>query len=337
MLCFERMLTAVDSHTEGMPTRVVTGGLGPVAGGTMLEKQRYIAGSCDHLRRLLVLEPRGHDAMVAALLLPPSDPDADLGVVFVDEMGYLPMCGHGTIGVATVAVATGIVRATEPCTRLVLDTPAGRVTAEVAVRDGRVSGVRLTNVPAFLLERDVQVEVAGLGRVVLDVAYGGNLFAILPARSVGLALEPGRSRAIVDAGARIMEAVERQVSVQHPLHPEIHEVKHVIFTGPANRPDAHAKNATVIYPGVLDRSPCGTGTSARMAQLFERGELGLNEPFVHESILGTTFTGRLVAQEELGAGLCAVVPAIEGRAWIDGFQQLVLDPDDPFPAGFALG
>jgi len=332
----EKMVTAVDSHTEGMPTRVVTGGFAPVPGETMFEKQQHVKGELDRLRRLLVFEPRGHTVMVAAVLLPPTDPEADIGVVFVDEMGYLPMCGHGTIGACTVAVETGLVQAEEPVTRLIVDTPAGRVSTEVRVENGRVKSVRFQNVPAFLARRDVEVEVGGFGRLSMDIAYGGNFFAVLPARSVGLALEKRNSQELVEAGMEIMGAVEQQVRVQHPGNPEIHEVKHVVFTGDADVGGADAKNATVIYPGMLDRSPCGTGTSARMAQLYERGELALDEDFVHESIIGTHFTGRLVEEIELSGGVRAVVPTIEGRAWIHGFQQLVVDPEDPFPAGFAL-
>jgi proline racemase len=336
-MLLEKMVTAVDSHTEGMPTRVITGGFAPVPGETMFEKQRYVRDELDRLRRMLIFEPRGHTVMVAAVLLPPTVPGADLGVLFVDEMGYLPMCGHGTIGVCTVAVETGLIQAEEPVTHVTLDTPAGRVVARARLENNRVKSVEFQNVPAFLAKEDVEVEVEGFGRLMLDIAYGGNFFGILPASSVGLSLEKRNSQALVEAGMKIMAAVEEQVRVEHPSNPEIREVKHVLFTGDADVEGAHAKNATVIYPGMLDRSPCGTGTSARMAQLFGRGELGLGEDFVHESIIGTLFTGRLVEEVKLGAGTSAVVPTIEGRAWIHGFQQLVVDPEDPFPAGFALG
>ncbi|WP_041328281.1 proline racemase family protein [Rubrobacter xylanophilus] len=335
-MLLEKMITAVDSHTEGMPTRVVTGGITTMPGETMFDKQLYMRNKLDHLRRMLVFEPRGHTVMVAAILVPPTDQEADLGVLFVDEMGYLPMCGHGTIGVCTVAVEVGLVEAKEPVTQIILDTPAGKVFARARLEGARVRSVEFQNVPAFLAERDVEVEVKGIGRLRLDIAYGGNFFAILPASSVGLSLEREFSREIVDLGMKIMASLERQVCVEHPSNPEIREVKHVLFTGEADVDDADAKNATVIYPGMLDRSPCGTGTSARMAQLFARGELGLGESFVHESIIGTLFTGRLVEEVRLGEGTPAVVPTIEGRAWIHGFQQLVVDPEDPFPAGFTL-
>jgi proline racemase len=332
---FEKLITAVDSHTEGMPTRVVTSGIGPVPGRTMFEKKRYVEQNLDHLRRLLMFEPRGHGSMSGSILLPPTDPEADLGVVFIEVSGCLPMCGHGTIGTCTVALETGLVKAVEPVTRLVLDTPAGRVTAEATVENGRVKKVKIQNVPSFLYKRDVTVDVPGLGPLTLDIAYGGNFYGILPAASVGLSLERKLAGRLVEAGMRIMEAVGEQVEIRHPENPGINEIKHTILTGPATVPGAQAKAAVVIYPGTLDRSPCGTGTSARMAQLFGRGELALNQEFIHESFIGTTFTGKLVQASRAGS-VAAVVPTIEGRAWITGLQQFVLDPTDPFPAGFLI-
>ncbi len=333
---FEKLITAVDSHTEGMPTRVVTSGIGPIPGKTMFEKKRYVEEHLDHLRTLLMFEPRGHGSMSGSILVPPTDPEADLGVVYIEVSGCLPMCGHGTIGTVTVAIETGLVKAVEPVTRLVLDTPAGRVTAEATVENGRVKKVKIQNVPSFLFARDVEVQTPGLGRVKLDIAYGGNFYGILPAEAVGLSLKKGLAQELTGAGMKIMAAVQQQIPVQHPLNPGISEIKHIIFTGPGQAENASSKAAVVIYPGTLDRSPCGTGTSARMAQLFGRGELGLNQDFVHESFIGTTFTGRLVEELALNREIKAVIPTIEGRAWITGFQHFVLDPEDPFPAGFLV-
>lgn len=330
------MITAVDSHTEGMPTRVVTSGFGHVPGKTMFDKKRYVEKHLDHLRTLLMFEPRGHGSMSGSVILPPADPEADLGVVFIEVSGCLPMCGSGTIGTCTVAIETGMVKAIEPITYLKLDTPAGCVTAEASVQNGRVKKVKIKNVPSFLYRRDVRVDVSGLGNLVLDIAFGGNFYALLPASAVGLTLEVKNARAILEAGMKIMEAVGKQVPLCHPLNPEIREIKHTMFTGPADVDGASAKNTVVVYPGMLDRSPCGTGTSARMAQLFARKKLGLNQDFVHESIIGTLFTGQLVEEVQLTDDLTAVVPTIEGRAWISGFQHFVLDPDDPFPAGFLI-
>jgi len=333
---FEKMITAVDSHTEGMPTRVVTSGFNSIPGRTMFEKKKYVEEHLDHLRTLLMFEPRGHGSMSGSILLPPTNPAADLGIVFIEVSGCLPMCGHGTIGTCTVAIETGLVKMTEPITLLKLDTPAGLVSAEAKVEDGRVKSVKIWNVPSFLYRKDVEVKVNGFGEVKLDIAFGGNFYSILPAENVGLALDKRNSQALIDCGMKIMKAVQQQFPLAHPLNPAINEIKHTMFTGPPKTKGADAKNTVVLYPGTLDRSPCGTGTSARMAQLYARGELTLNTDFVHESIIGSLFTGRLEKQEQLTAEISAVVPTIEGRAWITGFQQFVLDPEDPFPAGFLL-
>jgi proline racemase len=333
---FNTMITVVDSHTEGMPTRIVTSGFGTVPGSTMSEKQRYIQENVDSLRSLLMCEPRGHQVMNGAILLPPCAPGADLGVVFIDVDGYLGMCGHGTIGTCTVAIETGLIAPVEPVTRIVLDTPAGRVTAEATVQNGRVKKVKLQNVPSFLYQRDIHVHVPDLGMFSIDIAYGGNFYAILPAAAVDLTLDKHNSQALLTIGMQIMRAMRAQISLRHPLSSEDTILKHVMFTGPADGAGATAKNAVVIAPGVFDRSPCGTGTSARMAQLFAHQQLALQQDFVHESITGSLFTGRLIEQVRLTPEVVAVIPTIEGRAWISGFQNLVLDPEDPFPAGFVL-
>lgn len=330
------MITAVDSHTEGMPTRVVTSGFGPIPGKTMFEKKQYVEQHLDHLRTLLMFEPRGHGSMSGSIVLPPISPDGDLGVVFIEVSGCLPMCGHGTIGTCVVAIETGLVKAIEPVTYVRLDTPAGRVVAEATVQDGRVKKVKIRNVPSFLYRKDVTVTVPALGKLMLDIAYGGNFYAILPANSVGLSLEKKNAQSLIDAGMNIMNSVRQQVLLDHPLNHEINDIKHVMFTAPPDVEGAHGKNVVILHPGTFDRSPCGTGTSARMSQLFFQGKLALNQDFVHESIIGTLFTGRLVEEVQLTPSIHAVVPTIEGRAWISGFQNFVLDPEDPFPAGFLI-
>ena len=336
MMRFEKMITAVDSHTEGMPTRVVTSGFGPIPGKTMFEKKQYVEQHLDHLRTLLMFEPRGHGSMSGSIVLPPISPDADLGVIFIEVSGCLPMCGHGTIGTCAVAIETGLVKATEPVTYLRLDTPAGRVVAEARVQNGRVKSVKIRNVPSFLYRRDVTVDVPSLGKLTLDIAYGGNFYGILPVESVKLSLDKKDAQSLIDAGMKIMKSVREQVPLEHPLNHDITEIRHTMFTGPPDVQGAHAKNTVIIHPGTFDRSPCGTGTSARMAQLFFRGKLALNQDFVHESLIGTLFTGRLVEQLQLTPDMPAVVPTIEGRAWISGFQNFVLDPEDPFAAGFLV-
>jgi proline racemase len=330
----QRYFAAVDSHTEGMPTRVVTGGLGAIPGDSMQERRLYFEEHLDHLRLLLMREPRGHSAMSGAFLQPPTRPDADWGVLFVEVSGLLPMCGHGTIGVATVLVETGMVTVSEPETVIRLETPAGLVEAAVSVSDGRAQRVRLRNVPAFVAALDARVEVGSLGEVTYDMAYGGNFYALIPAASVGIEPVPANAQQLIDRGLEIISAINDSAPPVHPLDPAISGCKHVVFHAPGHD-GADARSATSIHPGWLDRSPCGTGTSARMAALHARGELALGQVFVNESIIGSRFTGRLLEQVSLGS-TPAVVPEVSGRAWITGLGQYLLDPTDPFPTGFAL-
>lgn len=329
-----RTLSAVDSHTEGMPTRVVTGGVPPIPGATMAERRAYAVEHLDGLRRFLVDEPRGHPAMSGALMQPPTRADADWGVVYVEVSGFLPMCGHGTVGVATVLVETGMVEVTEPETVVRLDTPAGLVEARVAVRDGVAEQVTLRNVDAFALEHDAVVTVPGLGEVRYDMAYGGNFYAIASLEPLGLPYDRARKDDILRAGLALMEAVNAQRRPVHPADPLISGCKHVQFLAPGSTA-RHSRNAMAIHPGWFDRSPCGTGTCARMAQLHARGELAVGEEFVNESFIGTRFTGRLTGVSEV-AGLPAVVPEFSGRAWITATANYLLDPADPFPTGFVL-
>jgi proline racemase len=310
-----------------MPTRVVTGGVGPIPGATMLERKLHFEAEMDDLRLLLMREPRGHASMSGAILQPPTRPDADWGVLFIEVSGLLPMCGHGTIGVATVLVETGMVAVTEPETVVALDTPAGLVRVRVAVQDGRATSVTLRNVPSFLLARDREI-----GGVPYDMAYGGNFYALVEASAAGLAVDPARSDELIARGLEIMAAINESDRPVHPVDERIAGCRHVVFY--EDTPDG-ARNATAIHPGWLDRSPCGTGTSARMAALHARGALATGGAFVNESVIGTRFTGR-VAEETTVGGLPAIVPEITGRAWVTGMGQYLLDASDPFPAGFAL-
>ena len=327
-----RTFHAVDSHTEGMPTRVIVGGMGVIPGATMADKRTYFMAHLDHVRTLLMYEPRGHSAMSGAILQPSTRPDCDWGVVFIEVSGCLPMCGHGTIGVATVLVETGMVEVHEPVTEVRLDTPAGVVVASVAVENGAATAVTLRNVASYAVALDQKVEVPGLGTVGYDLAFGGNFYAITDLDRLGLPFDRAAQQQIVDAGLRIMAAIDAQEPPVHPEDPEIRGCHHVYFAAPGS--DARlSRHAMAIYPGWFDRSPCGTGTSARMAQLHARGELPLHTDFVNESFIGTRFVGRLVEQTSV-AGRPAVVPTITGRAWITGTAQYHLDPTDPFPAGF---
>ncbi|HWT92238.1 MAG TPA: proline racemase family protein [Solirubrobacteraceae bacterium] len=326
------LLTVVDSHTEGMPTRVLTAGVPPLVGTTMREKQADFAAHHDAARRLLMREPRGHRSMAGAVLTAPCDPEADFGLLFIEVWGFLPMCGHATIGAATVMVETGLVPAVEPETEVVFDTPAGLVRTVVTVRDGRAVSVRLRNVPSFVLEPGVTLAVDGLGDVTYDLAYGGNWYVVLDAADVGLRVVPEQAPELLRAGMKIMRAVQ---ALGHPAHPALGDVGPVAHVELVERTEDGGRNAVAIDPGWLDRSPCGTGTSARVAQLAARGELGVGDTFVQRSLLDRTFTATIVAEAEAG-GVPAIVPEVEGSAWISGLGQLVLDPTDPFPEGFLL-
>jgi proline racemase len=328
----KRMFTAVDSHTEGMPTRVVTGGMGVIPGATMNDKRLYFMEHLDHIRLFLMNEPRGHAAMSGAILQAPTREDADWGVVFIEVSGCLPMCGHGTIGVATVLVETGMVEVLEPVTTIRLDTPAGLVIARVAVSDGHADSVTIENVPSYSVRLDDTVEVPGYGTVPYSLAFGGNFYAMVDLDAVGLKFERRNQHEIMAAGLAIMDAINETNPPRHPEIDGLDHCHHVQFIAPGSTAQ-HSQHAMAIYPGWFDRSPCGTGTSARMAELWARGELALDQDFVNESFIGSTFTGRLVGETTV-AGIPAVVPTITGRAWVTGMSQYLLDPTDPFPTGF---
>jgi proline racemase len=335
-----RVIHAVDSHTEGMPTRVVTGGVGVFPGQTMAERRTWFMENNDALRRFLMYEPRGHSAMSGAILQPPTRPDADFGVLFIEVSGLLPMCGHGTIGTATVLVETGMVEPVEPVTTIRLDTPAGLVLAEVSVRDRHAESVCLTNVPSFSLALDQVVDLEGFGEIRYDIAFGGNFYAIVALDDLGLPFERAAKHRLIAAGLAVMDAINAQARPVYPGRPDIGGCHHVYLEASGSTAQ-HSRHAMAIYPGWFDRSPCGTGTSARMAQLHARGELGLHQDFVNESLIGSKFVGRLIEQVALAgpdahSTISAVIPTVRGRAWITGTAQYMLDPTDPFPAGFLI-
>lgn len=325
---------AVDSHTEGMPTRVITGGVGVLPGATMAERRLRFMAERDGLRTLLMCEPRGHSAMSGAILQPPTRADADFGVLYIEVSGCLPMCGHGTIGVATVLVETGMVPVTEPETIIRLDTPAGLVIARVAVSDGRAESVTLENVPSYAHALDQVVEVPGFGAVGYDIAYGGNFYAIVKLADLGIEFDRRNGQQMLGAGLAIMDAINTQNPVQHPEKPEINVCHHVYLEAPGST-GQYSRHAMAIHPGWFDRSPCGTGTSARMAQLHARGLLSPGAEFVNESFIGSRFIGRIAGETTVG-DRSGIRPLVTGRAWITGTAQYLLDPTDPYPAGFVV-
>ena len=345
---FSSLITAVDAHACGEPGRVITGGVLDVPGKTMFEKKVYLETHADHLRLRMLREPRGYPAANCNLILPTTHPDADAGFVIMEQVEYPPMSGTNTICVATVLIETGMVTAVEPLTTLKLETPAGLIAIEAEVRNGKVRKVTFRNVPAFATHLDAPLEVRGLGTVTVDVAYGGMFYVIADAAPLGFRLTPDEARDIVRVAETIKAAAREQLPVVHPENPGIAGVSIAQISGEPSRPEAHRKNTVVVstgtldwsrperWSGVLDRSPCGTGTCAKMAALHAKGKLALGEDFVHEGILGTTFTGRLIEETRVGP-YAAVVPTLSGQAWITGFAQYVVDPEDPFPEGFTVG
>jgi proline racemase len=309
--------------------------VGIIPGETMEARRQHLIHERDDLRTFLMYEPRGHGAMSGAILQPPTRPDADWGVLYIEVAGCLPMCGHGTIGVATVLVETGMVEVHEPTTTIRLDTPAGLVVAEVAVRDGRAEHVTIRNVASFATALDAHVDVPGYGSVRYDMAFGGNFYAIVELDEVGVPFGREHARDLMALGLAVMDAIEVAAPPVHPGEPGIHGCHHAQLVAPGSTAE-HSRHAMVIRPGYFDRSPCGTGTSARMAQLHARGLLGLDADFVNTSLLDRPFIGRLVEATTV-AGVDAVVPTITGSAWVTGTSQYVLDPTDPFPTGFLLG
>ncbi|MFB3854438.1 MAG: proline racemase family protein [Vicinamibacterales bacterium] len=342
------MISAVDLHACGEHGRVIVGGVLDVPGKTMFEKARYLEVHADGLRKRMLREPRGYPAANCNLILPPTRPEADAGFVIMEQVEYPAMSGTNTICVTTALLETGMLPMHEPVTDLVLEAPAGLVRVRAECSNGKVTKVTFRNVPAFAVHLGAVVEVPHLGAVTVDVAWGGMFYVIADAAPFGLRLIPDEGRDIVRIGEMIKAATQEQLPVVHPENPGIAGVSIAQLSGPPTAPGAHRKNAVVVstgkldwdrpatWTGAIDRSPCGTGTCAKMAALHARGELPLDQDFHHEGILGTIFTGRLVEETTLGP-YRAVVPTLSGRAWITGFAQYVVDAEDPFPDGFTVG
>jgi len=345
---FSSMLTAVDVHAEGEPGRVVTAGVLDVPGDTMLAKAQWMEANADHVRRRLLREPRGYPGLCCNILVPPSDPAADAGVIIMEQTEYPPMSGSNTICVVTALLETGLVPMVEPVTELRLDMPAGSIDVRAACADGKVTAVTFRNVPAFVLHLDAVVDVPTLGPVTVDVAWGGMFFVIADGDRLGVDLSAGNGAEIARVGELIRASTVQQLPVTHPEQPSLTGPTISQLSGQPTVTGADRRNAVIISTGevdlarpemamgALDRCPCGTGTAAKMAVLHARGELALDTGFVHEGPLGTTFTGRLVAETTVGT-YPAVISEIAGQGWITGFANYVLDPSDPFPNGYTVG
>ena len=324
----------IDGHTCGNPVRLVAGGGPPLEGGTMSERRQDFIARYDWIRTGLMFEPRGHDMMSGAILYPPTRPDCDIGVLYIETTGCLPMCGHGTIGTVTFALERGLVQPREEGVAR-LDTPAGMVEARYEMSGEQVDWVRIHNVGAYLAARDVAVDCPGLGRLKVDIAYGGNFYAIVEPQGNYRDLAELEVGDLVRMSPVLRDTLNGLVEIVHPEDGTIRGVSHILWAGRARDPAAHGRNAVFYGSKAIDRSPCGTGTSARMAQLAARGQLSVGDEFVHESIIGSLFHGRVEARTKVD-GHDAIVPSIKGWARITGFNTIFIDERDPYAHGFQV-
>lgn len=333
----DRIITVVGAHAEGDVGRVITGGFRPPRAATMFERMEIMEREHDWLRQLMLSDPRGSVNCAVNLLMPPIRPDADIGMIVMEPDFYVPMSGGNLICTVTVALETGFIPMREPQTVVRVDTPAGLVEAVCDCSDGRCRRVTFRNVASFVMHRDAYIEVEGLGTLKADVAYGGMIYGIYDAEALGFTLARSEARDLVGVGERIKAAAAEQLPSVHPENPGIHTINQTLFAGPLRVENGvkRSKNTVVVSPGRLDRCPCGTGTSARLALLHARGDLATGETFVHESIIDTEFRSR-VLETTMAGPVAAVVPEVSGRAWLTGVSHYGVDPDDPFPLGYRL-
>ncbi|PXA86918.1 hypothetical protein DMC47_33675 [Nostoc sp. 3335mG] len=333
----QQVITVVGAHAEGEVGRVITGGVIAPRAATMFERQQAFIREQDHLRGLLLSDPRGSANAAVNLVTPPIAPEADIGLIIIESDYYPAMSGSNLICTVTTVLETGMVQMVEPVTRLRVDTPAGLVDVEAECADGKCRRVSFRNVPAFVMHHRKPVDVPGLGSIVVDVAYGGMIYVIAQADELGFTLARQEARTLVEVGERIKLAAADQLPSVHPENPGIHTINQTLFAGPLTERDGvkTAKNAVVVSPGRLDRSPCGTGSSARMALMHAEGQLAVGEAFTHLSILDTEFACRIEEGTKV-AGIDAIVPRVAGRAWLTGVSYYGCDPEDPFPHGYRL-
>ena len=328
-------ITTIDAHTEGEPFRVITSGFPELPGENILARRRFAMKNLDHLRTALMWEPRGHADMYGCIVTPPVTPEANIGVLFMHNEGYSTMCGHGIIGITTVALETGMLPMSSPETTVKIDTPAGLVTAHARIDEGRVQSVYFHNVPSFVLDLDEEVDVPGLGKVRYDIAFGGAFYAFLQEEEVGVTCSPEDFRTLIEKGMAIKRAIMDSRSIPHPFEEDLSFLYGTIFIGPPLTEGAHSRNVCIFAEGEVDRCPTGTGVSARLAIHYARGEIDLNEPIIIESIIGSNFTGRVVQTTTFGPHP-AIIPEVEGTAHITGRHEFLIDPTDPLREGFVL-
>lgn len=331
-------LKTIETHTGGEPSRIVISGMPGIPGKTMPEKMAYLQEHYDNIRTGLMNEPRGHKDMFGAILMEPAHPDADFGIVYMCGDCYENMCGHNTIGFAVAAVERQMVKVTEPVTKLNLDTPAGMVQVSVNVENGLAKSVDFVNIPAFVYKPDVVVEVPTIGEVRFDLSYGGNFYAFVRAEDIGVEdISPENSRQVIEQAMKLRRVIDAEVKIQHPTLPHITTLEGVSVIGPPKSPNATAQNCIVFGDGKIDRSPCGTATSARVALEYYRGNLKMGEPFVNESILCSQFTGRVLEEVQVTPEIRGIIPQISGTAFIIAENEFIFDDRDPLKDGFVLG
>lgn len=327
----KRHFSTIDAHTGGEPLRLITGGLPPLPGATILDRRRYMKEHLDEVRQILMYEPRGHHGMYGAVLTPPVSPDADLGVLFMHNEGYSTMCGHGIIALTVTVIETGMIQKEGPEPRVTFDTPAGKVFARAIMDGDRVAEVRFENVPSFVYKSGVELP----GGYTCDIVFGGAFYAFVRAEDAGLRVRPNLVSQLQEAMAEIKAHIEANYDVHHPLEPELRDIYGAIFYDKPDQPGADWRNVCVFADQQIDRSPCGTGTAARLAHLHHLGEMKVGDSFIHESIVGSKFTGRILGQTQVGP-FTAIIPEIGGTASITGFHQFVVDSSDPLGGGFLL-
>ncbi|GHF30524.1 hypothetical protein GCM10017044_27380 [Kordiimonas sediminis] len=325
--------TCIDAHTCGNPVRVIKTGVPDLVGTTMSHKRQDFLKHHDWIRKALMFEPRGHDMMSGSVIYPPISPDADAAILFVETSGCLPMCGHGLIGTVTVGIEEGLIRPKTPGV-LILDVPAGKVRIKYFTDGDKVTSVRIYNIASYLAVRDAVISVPGMGEITIDVSYGGNYYAVVDPQKNYAGLEHYTPGEILRLSLLVRQAAQETITVSHPDDPTVCGVSHVLWTGTPTD-GADGRNAVFYGDKAIDRSPCGTGTSARMAQLVARGKLDIGDQYIHESIIHSRFIGRVEASAKVGS-FDAIMPSIEGSAWITGYNRIIVDDAHPYPEGFQL-
>jgi trans-L-3-hydroxyproline dehydratase len=328
-------VNTIDTHTAGEPLRIILDGLPELHGDTILEKRKFMRENLDHLRTALMFEPRGHADMYGCVITPPVNDNSDFGVIFIHNEGYSTMCGHGIIAVTKIAVQTGMVVKNEPDTVIKIDTPAGLVTSYAKIRDDEIERIYFHNVPSYILILNQNVEVAGIGSVNFDIAFGGAYYAFVDADKLGISMTENNFRLFIEKGMDIKRTIMKSFDIQHPYEKDLNFLYGTIFTGAALKKENHSRNVCVFADGEVDRCPTGTGVSARMALHYAKNEIRIDEPVVIESIIGSEFTGRVVKTTKFGDHN-AVIPEIEGNAFITGKHEFIIDPQDPLKNGFIL-